>query len=72
MDASRGLGALLLATMLFNVNAAAQFGTQVRPGDSDYVPVTNRASLVVRVNEADLGQPGVVADNCLLLDTGST
>lgn len=66
--------ALALAALLLLATAGpapAQFGTQVRPGESDFVPVTTKASQLVKVNEADFGQPGVVTDNCLLLDTGS-
>lgn len=53
------------------------FGTQVKVGDFDYIPLTKRASAAVRVLEADYGMPGDVKDNCLLLlqdnaDSGPT
>lgn len=63
--------AVLLSLLFLAAPVLASFGTQVRPGDSDFVPVTTRASLVVSVNEADLGEPGVVTDNCILLDTAA-
>jgi hypothetical protein len=64
--------AFVLATAWLVPGVAAQqeFGTVVRVGDSDYAPITKAASIAVSVNEADLDNPGVARDNCLLLDTG--
>jgi hypothetical protein len=43
------------------------FGTQVKVGDPDYLPLTKRASVAVRAMDADLGIPSQVTDNCVLL-----
>lgn len=66
--------ALLLA-LLFLPLASAQvlapqvgaFGTQVKMGDSDYIPLTKTDSRPVVVAEADFGVPGDVRDDCIVL-----
>lgn len=67
--------AMLLAASLAAPFASAQtinnqlgaFGTQVKVGDFDYIPLTKRASFAVRALEADFGRPGEIGDNCILL-----
>lgn len=52
------------------MGVTGQFGTAVRYGDADYaVPTLKKDSINVRVYEADLGRPGDVADDCVILDT---
>jgi hypothetical protein len=73
----RNLPALLAlcAVLLLAVPAQAQilnaqvggFGTQVKLGDADYLPVLKRVSLAVRAVEADFGIAGEVQDNCIVI-----
>jgi MYXO-CTERM domain-containing protein len=48
------------------------FGTRVKVGDFDYLPLTKRASASIRVAEWDAGIPGDVRDNCILLMMDNT
>jgi hypothetical protein len=48
------------------------FGTRVKVGDFDYLPLTKRLSTAIRVAEWDAGMPGDVRDNCLLLMMDNT
>lgn len=60
------LGAPFAAAQTLN-NQLGAFGTQVKVGDFDYIPLTKRASFAVRAMEADFGMPGEIGDNCILL-----
>ena len=62
---------LALAQSIGNAQLGG-FGTRVKVGDIDYLPLTKRASAAIRVMEADLGTPTLVTDNCILLMNDNT
>lgn len=73
------LAAGVLLTLLAPLCAAqvGTFGNQVKVGDFDYIPLTKSGAVTVtdpavtitgRVFELDMGQLGVVDDNCMILD----
>lgn len=48
------------------------YGTQVKVGDTDYIPLVKANAVRLSVVEIDLGVQGVATDNCLFLDAGTT
>lgn len=71
--------ALLIASALVPAATAqiqnaqlGNFGTRVKVGDVDYLPLTKRASSAIRVMEWDAGIVGDVRDNCILLMMDNT
>lgn len=65
----------LLATLTLLPAAHAQvgtFGSQVKVGDTDYVPLVKSNAVRLSVVELDLGVQGDATDNCLFLDAATT
>ncbi|MFA5942871.1 MAG: hypothetical protein WC876_00200 [Candidatus Thermoplasmatota archaeon] len=75
LAATLALVALVVAPTAFAQIQNAQlgtYGTRVKVGDFDYLPLTKRVSGAVRVMEFDAGVVGDVRDNCVLLMMDNT
>src|SRR5688572_8401445 len=69
------LAATIVAPLAMSQVQNAQlgnFGTRVKVGDFDYLPLTKRASTAIRVMEWDAGTTGDVTDNCMVLMMDNT
>jgi hypothetical protein len=63
------VAAFALSALPATAQTAAAFGSQIKLGDSDHIPVTGAASIAVGVNMLDFGVVGDVSDNCVILNT---
>lgn len=64
-------GAAAPATAQLPTQQVGNFGTQVRAGDMDYLPMTKKDSAPVTVTEVTVSDRGAAVDDCIVLDTGA-